>query len=889
MVSTLSLFVLPESPASALDGDWRLKSTDNEQGLELGYADPDFDDDGWQVVRLPHLRHATVDQDTLWYRCHFDAPDSLTQQSDLGYTLLRLGGSFYRTQIWLNGRELGSHEGYFQPFGFDVTDFLRPTGNVIAVRCHFPVEAGSFKRKTAVAGIFTDWDCKPYPSQFYPHLPAPNEWTVPIGLWQPVCLYRSGPVVMQSLTILPEVVRPQWQDGIAESAAVRVKAVMCNLTADAQTVELGAEVRGQGSLPPANTTEISLAANEQREVELTLKLNNPRLWFPWTHGQPHLYETRLRLKQASPLSEVCYAQHFGVREIKAIVGPGQWEWWLNGRRVFLKGSNYVSDFYLDRVSPENLRRDLNLAMGANLDLLRVHAHIAPVDFYRLCDELGMLIMCDFPLIWTYGFNLPHGEDAAFRASVRDQVEDMVRLLGSHASIGLWSMHNEPPWTPDGSFLGSDVHESETNRQMDLDSAARVDMLDPTRPAISASGIYDQHLYHGWYTGHWFDNRNLHPSFPTEFGVQALPNLDSPFWATVNTTWPVDVEDITWAHSGYSSIFWVSPGVGAPAQYDTLAGYIEESQAYQAFYIRYVIDQWRRQKFSPTGGYIHFLFTDGWPAITWSVLDYYRLPKAGYTALAEASRPVRVCFDLDEGYRVERAFHLAYSEGGTLKLGLWLVNDDYRRTGEVSVEYWFEAQDGLWNRLRRALRWWRAERINTALPGAGEAAKLVHTVEQVLQKNGNYAFVVQTRQGNTVLDTNRLEFRVGEVRTHAKAPRHVPGLLVNRVYMKGSLQHTQDGFTFSLLNPAMPVNLIRLGEMSVDGTIVDPANVDLMRGGVARRASSVAPQAPLEIPSGERFTIVVRNHRLTAGNHEMQITAEFAGLGEVSAKLKDKLI
>lgn len=111
--------------------------------------------------------------------------------------------------------------------------------------------------------------------------------------------------------------------------------------------------------------------------------------------------------------------------------------------------------------------------------------MAAADFYRLCDELGVMVMCDFPLIWTYAFELPSDEDAAFRESVRTQVEDMVRLLSSHPGIILWSIHNEPPWTPDGSFLGSDVHQSATNQQMDEDSAARARALDSTQRGPSS--------------------------------------------------------------------------------------------------------------------------------------------------------------------------------------------------------------------------------------------------------------------------------------------------------------------------------------------------------------------------------------------------------------------
>jgi hypothetical protein len=426
--------------------------------------------------------------------------------------------------------------------------------------------------------------------------------------------------------------------------------------------------------------------------------------------------------------------------------------------------------------------------------------------------------------------------------------------------------------------------------MDEESAAIARALDPARPVIPASGIYDQHLYHGWYTGAWFDNRDLHPSFPTEFGVQALPNLESPFWATVNNNWPVDADDVSWAHSGYQSAFWAGPGVGHPAQYKSLAEYVAESQAYQAFFIRYCIDQWRRQKFDPVGGYIHFLFTDGWPAITWSVLDYFRLPKEGYRALAEASRPARVCFDLEGGFTVEHGFRIVFAEGNALKLGLWVVNDDYRLAGEAEVRWWIEARGGgVWSRLRRAIRWATPKRFPARLPRADDGATLIARIEAPLKRSGHFTFITQLRLGNGVLDENRLSFRVGEPKAHHAPRRRVPGLLVNKVYDYGSLRHTGDGFTFSLRNPSMPVRLNRLIELRADGQALDLALVELVHGGVSRRASSISPQAAFEIPSGEPFAIVARGHRLEAGLHELEFVAEFMGLGEIAARVRDKLI
>ncbi len=919
---TLALFTPPLGAPGApsapvpLDAPWRVAQADGDEGALPAQAAPGFDDSAWEEVRLPHLRHATFGSDTLWYRQHISlAPLAAAPARSPApglRRLLRLGGAFYQTHVWFNGVALGQHEGYFQPFGFDITDLAQPGDNVLAVRCCFPVEAGAFKRKTAVAGIFADWDCKPYPSAYFPDLPAPNQWTVPLGLWQPATLLASGPVLIEAFNVFPSLPNAVWpatgpMPDRAARAELRLALRLRNLTSEPQTARLSVTVAPSNfaGAPGAATAaagewSLSLAPGEARALDYTLALDEPRLWLPWTHGEPCLYQATLAL--ATPAGAVSQAsQTFGVRDLRAEIAPGRWDWWLNGRRIFPKGSNYVSDFYLDRVTPEGLRRDLALARGANLDLLRVHAHIGPPELYRLCDELGLLVMCDFPLIWTYAYGLPPAEEAAFRANVLEQAEAMVHLLGSHPSIALWSLHNEPPWTPDGAFLGADIQQAGTNREMDRASAARVRALDPTRPAIAASGELDQHLYHGWYTGAWRDNRDLHPSFPTEFGVQALPNQASPVWATVNTHWPIESDDHTWAHAGYQSIFWAQSGVGLPAQYASLAEYITESQAYQAFFVRYVIDQWRRQKFNPTGGYIQFLFTDGWPAITWSVLDYYRQPKAGYQALAEASRPVRMCLDLEpdgpdeaaagSGLTLNHGFHLVWPEGGRIKLDLHLVNDDYRLSGPVSVRWWLQARraPGLRGLLRVLGRLLPAGHFQAELPRADERARLAQSIALPAPRPGAYRLRVQTRQGSRLLDENGFDFRVGAEAARPHSVRRVPGFLINRVYQTGSLRHTDEGFTFALRNPTTPVTLQHLSDFRVDGQSIAPAQVDLVLGAVTRPVSTVTPQAPFDFPSGERLTIVVHGRLLPPGAHEVEITLQILGIGELAARMKDQLV
>lgn len=91
---TVSLFTHLTESAQTLDGVWRIAAAHAGQGFESGYADPMFDDSLWAEVHLPHLRHSTVAQDTLWYRHHFTAAAPPAGKR----MILRLGGAFYHTR-----------------------------------------------------------------------------------------------------------------------------------------------------------------------------------------------------------------------------------------------------------------------------------------------------------------------------------------------------------------------------------------------------------------------------------------------------------------------------------------------------------------------------------------------------------------------------------------------------------------------------------------------------------------------------------------------------------------------------------------------------------------------------------------------------------------------
>jgi len=183
----------------------------------------------------------------------------------------------------------------------------------------------------------------------------------------------------------------------------------------------------------------------------------------------------------------------------------------------------------------------------------------------------------------------------------------------------------------------------------------------------------------------------------------------------------------------------------------------------------------------------------------------------------------------------------------------------------------------------------AGHFTAALPRADEGARRVQSLALPAPRPGAYRFRVQTRQGGRLLDENGFDFRIGAEPAAAHTVRRVPGFLINRVYQTGSLRHTAEGFTFALRNPTTPVTLQGLADFKVDGQPISAGQVDLVLGAVTRQVSTITPQAPFDLPSGERLTIVVHGRLLPPGAHELELTLHVLGFGELAARLKDHLV
>src|SRR5216683_2481269 len=449
---------------SAWEAVWMPLGEGEAEGLTVGRSA------GWKPIEVPRQLSAREGRQSIWYRTEFPRPDHS------GRIVLRIGGAFLATNVWLNGKLLGSHYGYFAPFGFDLTPYLKPE-NLLVICCEAPVEI-SPEKKRHIMGLFNDGDLKPYPASAYASLPERYQWEVPVGLWRPVELEYVGPITIDWMRV-----KPRFEGGADHTVTMRL------------------------AFPGA------------------------RRWDPWRLGEQPIYSAELITRAAGTTESARVDDTFAFRELTWDIGPRRWALSVNGRPIFLRGAGYAPSYRLDELTPARFDADLATAKQANLDALRVIANVLPDDFYRRADAAGMLVIQDLPLTGTYVYHAAGNDARFFEQAAREQQAEMVEMLHNRPSVALWVAHDDPPWLATNSDLG-EVHAVRQNHSIDHELKASFERLDPSRPALAASGDVDLHLMLGWSTGSWADLALVEPMMVSAFGAQSLPDAESPVWEQI---------------------------------------------------------------------------------------------------------------------------------------------------------------------------------------------------------------------------------------------------------------------------------------------------------------------------------------------------------------------
>ena len=626
-----------------LDGLWRYRV---DEDAAFG-VDNLPSSDHWKEMEIPnnwHLAGLENYNGVVWFHRRFSFSPNEGKR-----VWLRFLGVDYFARVWLNGIYLGEHEGYFQPFEFDITEALKTGENELLVRADSPKETPGEEwpdKKRLIKGVFNHHDCRPGAWD-----PIHGQDKNTGGIWNSVIVYETSDIRIKSLRIAPTVL----DDG---TAVLTVKATVENYRDAPARATLELEIRPDNFLGETLTREWEeLLPPGRTQIHRVVRIENPSLWWTWEHGEQNLYRAELGLYQNQQLQDE-RSERFGIREITVDKEHG---WKLNGKPFFPRGTNVIPAQWLAEYDEAKIAKDITLLREANVNAVRVHAHVTRPEFYEACDEAGILVWQDFPLQWSYE------ESEEFYNNAGRQLREMIALLYNHPSIGVWCCHNEPS-TNTGTldnFLYEAAKEADGSRYIEHHSD------------------YREHPYPGWYYGHWtlFACAPGAP-FVNEFGAQALPSIETmKRMLPTEELWPPDWEAWAYHDFQYDQTF----NVAEIRTGDSLEEFVKNSQEYQYRLLKLAIESYR---YDPQmTGIFQFMFMDPWPSITWSVVDYWRNPKKGYRALQIGFQPVLISFITGRDRFVEGA------RDAFIISDVVIINDLNQALRHTEVHLWFEDEGG----------------------------------------------------------------------------------------------------------------------------------------------------------------------------------------------------
>ena len=336
--------------------------------------------------QLSGVASAISDQQRLWYRRTF-RPGAVPRGSRL---LLHFGAIDWEAHVFVNGRQIGTHTGGYDPFSFDITSALKGTGDQeLVVSVWDPTDKGPQPRGKQVLEPKSIW------------------YTAVTGIWQTAWLET-----------VPDAYITNLEMGTDASAGTITVTVRSNSGAAGNALV----TVNDGGRPVANGTGPA-------DQPIVVRVPQPKLWSP---DQPFLYDVRVKLGRDEVQS---YA---GIRSIAVQRdAAGVNRLFLNGKPLFEYGlldQGWWPDGLYTAPTDEALASDIETTKRLGFNLIRKHVKVEPARWYYHADRLGVLVWQDMP---SGGETTPQNRDM-FAA----ELEHVVDSLRMHPSIVMWVPFNE---------------------------------------------------------------------------------------------------------------------------------------------------------------------------------------------------------------------------------------------------------------------------------------------------------------------------------------------------------------------------------------------------------------------------------------------------------------
>jgi beta-galactosidase/beta-glucuronidase len=432
--------VLPEYPRPQLvrndwqnlNGTWNFITTtkDAPQPTEFtGKILVPFPYESW----LSGINKMIGPDQRMWYRREFTVPEAWSGKR----ILLHFGAVSYDAAVYLNGKQVGTHQGDYDGFSIDITDALKASApQELVVSAWNPVQTGTQPNGKQSTGSYSIWH------------------TASSGIWQTVWLEPVPVARIASLKFTPDIDKGVLNLAVAgagTTAGDKIEAVAMD-----GSQEVG-RIAGEVGAP------------------LALPVPNAKLWSP---EQPFLYDLKVTLTHAGQPSDTV-TSYFGMRKISmAKDAKGIPRIMLNNKPSFALGvldQGFWPDGIYTAPTDDALRFDVEMLKKYGFNTDRKHVKVEPDRWYYWCDKLGVLVWQDMP-------SMPGNQSSsdvritdAAATEFEKELKAMVDGRGDHPCIVTWIIFNES-W---GQY--------DTRRLADW-----MKQYDPSRLVDSVSGFVDYH-------------------------------------------------------------------------------------------------------------------------------------------------------------------------------------------------------------------------------------------------------------------------------------------------------------------------------------------------------------------------------------------------------------
>lgn len=426
-----------------LNGEWEFEFDFSKTGKEQKYFEKEYFENTIVVPFCPESRLSKIGYkdfiNSCWYKKQINLNKIEGQR-----TLLNFEAAYYLTEVYINGKSIGTHSGGYTPFSFDITDYIVDGENTIIVNCQ-----GDSRDTSQPSGKqspkFNSYGCM---------------YTRTTGIWQTVWIENVPETYLKKLFLDPDI--------YSSTLAVRLYFSLLGEKTIKLQAKLGDSVVGEKIIKTSSSylnTVIDIS-------ELSL----------WEIENPVLYDLFIEIEADGKTDKI--QTYFGMRDVSLSKTGVQ----INGKPVFMRlvlDQGFYPDGIYTAPSDDDLLNDIKLSQRMGFNGARLHEKVFERRFLYEADKNGYIVWGEYP---NWGFDTSRIDGLQYYLT--EWLESMERDFNHPALIG-WCPFNET-W---------DCNGRQQNDLFVLRVYEETKRFDPKRPVIDTSGnyhvktdIYDIHDY-----------------------------------------------------------------------------------------------------------------------------------------------------------------------------------------------------------------------------------------------------------------------------------------------------------------------------------------------------------------------------------------------------------